>query len=144
MTTIAHKDGLIAYDSRMTRGDIIINDNHNKKCEVGGVIFFCYGTLTGADRLIDAYLNKNIEIPIEANALIVEKGKIYHIGFDPDSDIPHIWKTLITTPDAFGSGECFALTAMDMGSTAQEAVIMASKRDVYTNKNVKVYEVNNQ
>lgn len=125
----------------MTRGDVIINDNHNKKYEIQGRVFFCYGTLTGSDRLIDAYLNNNIQLPIEANALMVEKGKIYHLGFDPDSEPAHIWKTLIDRPEAFGSGEHFAFTAMDMGCTAREAVLMASKRDVYTNKNVNVYEV---
>jgi len=142
MTTIVYKDGIIAYDSRLTRGDTILDDNHNKKIEQDGVIFFCYGTLTGSDRLIEAYLNKNIEIPIEANALMIEDGKVWHIGYDPDSEPPHIWKSLIDNrSEAFGSGEAFAFTAMDMGASAEEAILMAAKRDMYTNNYVNIHKV---
>jgi len=144
MTTIAIKNGIIAYDSRLTRGDTILDDNYNKKIEQGGVIFFCYGTLTGSDRLIEAYLNKNIEIPIEANALVIDDNKVWHIGYDPDSEPSHIWKTLIgDRSEAFGSGEAFAFTAMDMGASAKKAILMAAKRDLYTNDNVNIHRVNN-
>ena len=33
MTTIAYKDGIIAYDSRAMRGDCILTDNIDKKRE---------------------------------------------------------------------------------------------------------------
>ena len=36
-------------------------------------------------------------------------------------------------PFAIGSGSQYALAAMDLGKTAEEAVVYASTRDVYTN-----------
>jgi len=41
-------------------------------------------------------------------------------------------------PFAVGSGAPYAMAAMDMGYTAEEAVIAASKRDLYTNDVVQV------
>ena len=37
MTTIAYKDGVIAYDSRVTRGDLITDDDCDKCIERDGV-----------------------------------------------------------------------------------------------------------
>lgn len=141
MTTIAIKDGIVAYDSRLSRDGVIMDDNHNKMIVVGDLIFFCYGTLSGAERLINAYVHDSIEIPIEANALLIEKGVPYHLGYDPDSDPPHLWKSEVTWDDAYGTGERFAFTAMDMGCSAYDAVKMAAKRDLKTNDNVRTYRL---
>lgn len=141
MTTIAIRDGIIAYDSRLSRGTLIVDDNHDKKRIVGDLIFFCYGNLTGGTRLIDAYVNNVVNLPIEASAVLVEKGVAYHVGYDLDADPEHIWKSEITWYEAFGTGDFFAITAMDMGCSAYDAVKMAAKRDALTNDNVRTYRL---
>ena len=40
MTTIAYKDGVIAYDGRQTRNDRIVSDTAQKCQVVDGVSFF--------------------------------------------------------------------------------------------------------
>ena len=42
---------------------------------------------------------------------------------------------------AIGSGGCYAMAAMDAGATAEEAVWIACKRDLYTSGPVDVYDI---
>jgi len=144
MTTIAYKDGVIAYDSRMTKTNgTLISDNYQKKIERDGVIFFFTGGTASFDKLIKAYLTGNIEFPINANAVVIDGDDIFYIGCDPDSEPQECWKEPISPQicEAWGSGSDFALTAMDMGANAFDAVKMAAKRDVYTGGDIKTYEI---
>lgn len=54
MTTIAYKDGVIAYDSRCTRATIITDDDCKKLDMVEGVHFLCSGATCDFDALIAA------------------------------------------------------------------------------------------
>ena len=38
MTTIAYKDGVIAYDSRLIRDDLIMSDDYDKHLEQDGEV----------------------------------------------------------------------------------------------------------
>ena len=53
------------------------------------------------------------------------------------------WKTRLSlsNPDAIGSGSPFALTAMDMGASAEEAVTMAAKRDSCTGGKIRTLRI---
>lgn len=55
MTTIAYKDGVIAYDSRVTRSGTIVSDNAPKCQVVDGVSFFLSGAVCDEKALIAAY-----------------------------------------------------------------------------------------
>ncbi|GAI22667.1 unnamed protein product, partial [marine sediment metagenome] len=44
-------------------------------------------------------------------------------------------------PDAIGSGSAYALAAMDMGASAEEAVRAAMKRDIYTGGKVRTMRI---
>ena len=46
MTTIAYKSGIIAYDSRFTCGDIIEDDDVDKRIDRDGKTFFLSGNLS--------------------------------------------------------------------------------------------------
>lgn len=142
LTTIAYKNNIIAYDSRLTRGDLILSDNHDKMIVRGNIHFWGTGNTTDIDKLIDAYFSPgNIQPPVEANVLVLDNGELYQLGFDPDSNPPEFWKSKLdmNNCDAFGTGQLYAFTAMDMGASAKEAVEMAAKRDIFTGGEVRTF-----
>lgn len=138
MTTIAYRDGIIACDSRATRDITILSDNANKMTEQDGCMFFYAGATCDEQKLIDAYFGKEVQ-SIEGNALVVDGGVIYLVGHDGKE----LWKCPTYEYGALGSGGDHALTAMDMGATAKEAVKIAMKRDACTGGTVRTYEVGN-
>jgi hypothetical protein len=131
MTTIAYKDGVIAYDGRQTRNDRIVSDDAPKCQTVDGVSFFLAGAVCDEKALIAAYFGTPSQVPVECSGYVVDDGKLMMIGHDDKSGI---WKQPLdlSTPDAIDSGAPYALAAMDMGASAEEAVRAAMKRDIYT------------
>lgn len=144
MTTIAYRDGIIAYDGRSTQGDVIIRDDKNKAIRKEGRIFIGFGGVPGIIKIIDTYLDGNIDLPIDANIIVIEKDKtMFQVGVDPDSDPVDCWSNPLDKKIhyAWGSGSLHAMTAMDMGATAKEAVKMAMKRDVYTGGKIRSIKI---
>jgi len=131
MTTIAYKDGIIAYDSRQTRDNRIVTDNANKCRVVNGVSFFLSGVVSDEKFLIDAYFGTPSPVSLECSGYVVDAGKMMRIGYDDDTGI---WKQDLdpSNPDAIGSGTSYAIAAMDMGASAEDAVRAAMKRDIFT------------
>ncbi|MHC8386779.1 Ntn hydrolase family protein [Pseudomonas sp. MDT2-39-1] len=132
MTTIAYKDGVIAYDSRVTRGSLIDHDDFEKLIHRQGHRFLFTGSGPDFSALIDEFLGVKLgDKPLDANGLVVTNGRLCQIGHDAESGfwMDDVWAE---RPFAIGSGRDFALAAMDMGATAKEAVEMAAKRDIYT------------
>ncbi len=74
------------------------------------------------------------------SALIYD-GNLWEASFCPETGF---WKAPVSPkePRTLGSGGCYALTAMDMGATAKEAVKMAMKRDTGTGGRVRTYKLN--
>ena len=140
MTTIAYKDGVIAYDGRQVRSDRIVSDNAQKCQVVDGVSFFLSGAVCDEKALIAAYFGAPSPRPVECSGYVVDGGKLMMIGHD---DATGIWKQDIdpSSPDAIGSGTPYALAAMDMGASAEEAVRAAMKRDIYTGGMVRVVTI---
>lgn len=131
MTTIAYKDGVIAYDSRQTRNDRIVSDSCLKCHVVDGVSFFLSGAVCDEKALVAAYFGTPSLVPIECSGYVVDGGKLMMVGHD---DKTGIWKQDLdpSNPDAIGSGATYAIAAMDMGASAEDAVRAAMKRDIYT------------
>ncbi|WP_122605754.1 proteasome subunit beta [Pseudomonas viridiflava] len=136
MTTIAYKDRVIAYDSRQTRGGAIVSDDC-LKCEiVNGVSFFLSGCVCDEQALIAAYFGTPSKDPVECSGFVVDNGKLMMVG---QEDKTGIWKQPLdpANADAIGSGSAYALAAMDMGASADEAVRAAMKRDICTGGTVR-------
>lgn len=140
MTTIAYKDGVIAYDSRQTRGGAIVSDNAPKCQVVDGVSFFLAGAVCDEKALIAAYFGTPSAVPVECSGYAVDGGKLLMVGYD---DKTGIWKQELdpANPDAIGSGSAYALAAMDMGASAEDAVRVAMKRDIYTGGKVRALRI---
>lgn len=60
MTTIAYKDGVVAYDSRVTNCGTILANNFNKRITRNGVHFFPSGDYSRIEHLIDCYFDRTI------------------------------------------------------------------------------------
>ncbi len=89
MTTIAYKDGVIAYDSRQTRGGAIVSDDC-LKCEiVNGVSFFLSGCVCDEQALIAAYFGTPSKDPVECSGFVVDNGKLMMVGHD---DKTGVWR----------------------------------------------------
>lgn len=140
MTTIAYKDGVIAYDSRQTRGDRIVSDDCSKCETVDGVSFFLSGAVCDEKALIAAYFGAPSSAPVECAGYAADGGSLFMIGHD---DKNGIWKQPLdlSNPDAIGSGAAYAIAAMDMGASAEDAVRAAMKRDIYTGGTVRTMTI---
>jgi len=140
MTTIAYKDGVIAYDSQVTRGDVITYDDYEKCLERNGVKFFCSGAVSDYQRLVDTYFGAKPEGNVDVSAIVLDGEQLMLVAVD---DVTGLWKSpiMLDRPYAIGSGTPYAFAAMDMGATAYQAVEMAAKRDTSTGGTIRTVVV---
>ncbi len=139
MTTIAYHKGIIAFDSRITQGFRILTDNENKKYTMGGVHFFLTGQLNDYREFMNSYLGDLKILPNNnAAALIVDNGKVLRAGANGSQSI---WVLPVEYSVAIGSGAEHAITAIDMGASAKQAVQMAAKRDSSTGGRIRTFRV---
>lgn len=129
MTIIAYKEGIVAYDSRTTRGTFIETDNCQKMTVINNHRFFMGGLVADENRFIDCWFGNNDIKNVEITAFVLDdKGILYKSAVDDDSGL---WKYKLNMNDchAIGSGSNFATAAMDFGKSAKEAVKYAITRD---------------
>lgn len=140
MTTIAYKDGVIAYDSQISRGDVIVYDDYDKCLIRDGVRFFCAGATADFAMLIDAYFGVKPSGPVDVSAMVLDGDSLMLVAVDNETGI---WKTKIRRdrPYAIGSGMSYAFAAMDMGADAERAVEVAVKRDTGTGGTIRVFRI---
>lgn len=142
MTTICYDgNGLICTDGRSTRNTTIISDNKIKQKIVNDVQFYLTGSTSDFNYLIDAYFGAEMNMKLDASGFAVDNGLLYSFG--PDGDNKNVWvcDEDMTIPNAIGSGADHALTAMDLGCTAREAVEAAIKRDSGSGGTIRVYDI---
>jgi len=139
MTTIVHKDGIIACDGRSTADNLIISDNCEKMIEKDGIKFFIAGLVADRDEFIKQYLKDDVFEDLDCQAMIIRDRKVTVCCFIDGKKI----ETPVSkkTPYAIGSGMLHALTAMDLGKTAKESIRIAMKRDACTGGVIKTYKV---
>jgi len=140
MTTIACKDGVIAYDSRITAGTTITDDDYNKHTQHGGVDFFLTGCIADFEKFYAAYDGEPINSDIRVCGFAVVCGDLWQVAYNQDDKF---WKIKLSHKKVYaaGSGASHALTAMDMGASAADAVRMAIKRDNGSGGKVNEYKV---
>ncbi|AUS02093.1 nucleophile aminohydrolase [Vibrio phage 2.095.A._10N.286.46.E10] len=126
MTTIAyhHEGGFIAYDSRLTKGGTICSDSFEKMRVKGDVKFVMCGNESDCQSFIEHY--PEFKGNYKCSGVAVKDKKAYSFCFNQDGDYEEFE---LSFNEAWGSGQDHAITAMDCGLTAKEAVEMAIKRD---------------
>lgn len=139
MTTIAYKDGIIAYDGLVTAGGTILYDDFDKMRERDGVQFFGAGATSEINELIGAYFGDEITGDCNATLIVANDGSLASVGYFDGK----VCSTPLRTdrPYSIGSGADHALTAMDMGATAYQAIEMATKRDTGTGGKIRTITV---
>lgn len=142
MTTIAYRDGWIVGEGRETVGERVDRDNCKKLYRLpNGSIFGGAGAthkcIALRQELIKRIRSKPFVLPSldfkGITALFVDGLKcfFYEKGMWDEIKIPY----------AIGSGAGFALAAMDAGASAEEAVRIACKRDIYSGGRIQKYKV---
>ena len=146
MTTIAYKNGIIAYDSRTTIDGTIFTDQKEKRVFSGGVNFFLCGADADYDCFINAYLLNDwvVDVDLDVLAITSENSGAYYVVTSVDTDGKYrISRQKLNDRDiwAIGSGGRFARAFMTAGYSAKDAVEKTKLLDVYTGGEVKTFEV---
>ena len=142
MTTIAFDGKTIACDSQATI-DECIKYRVDKHAAIGQVDIWVAGDLSKKQKFVDSlkyYKGKDLCIDseefedIDAFIFYRPSRKLYiFLGKD----------LVIEATDRFalGSGRDFAIAAMSCGLNATEAVLKASELDLYTDSNIKTFDL---
>lgn len=141
MTTIVydHESKVIAWDSRRTAGSLIISDSVEKMIEVGELKFWLTGAVPDIDELVKRYTGESDKTSEIDCGGFVFAGELRSIGFNDGE----LWTCDVVSSESTGTGESFALAALDFGKSAIEAVEYAKTRDIYTGGEVKQFHLNN-
>jgi len=139
MTTIAYDTKTLVSDSRSSLGDMIYEEDSQKIFPNVGPfavvgISGSYQDAMDIIKVISSYTQVDHirSIPFEelgqASLLgVTFNGELWSYAGDQSQQLRE------DKPFAIGSGSQFALAALDLGKTAEEAVIYASTRDMFTN-----------
>ena len=140
MTTIVydHKNKQIACDSRATAMGMIKTDNVIKFLKKGDIMWFFCGNLGETNLLVNTFKELTTAPDnIDVSAYFVDNGAVYTAS----SDNGVYRSSLIEYNDSAGSGNEFAIAALDMGRSAKEAVEYAMTKDFYSGGKVHVYDI---
>lgn len=142
MTTIVYRDGIIAFDSRSTRGSLITSDNKLKHHRYGKYHFFCCGNFSDVEDFAMAYIRdcNLVSEYIDVEAFVVYEGVVSR-AWTEEGERLLVRQPALLPYDAIGSGQDHAFTAMDMGADAKTAVKMAALRDYNTGGKIRTFRV---
>lgn len=139
MTTLAWDGRYLAADGRITTGTTIATDANQKITILGDYVVAIAGNVPDAKKLIDMLINGGkADSILSSSGLYILNGKCFSFGCDDDGEL---WECPSPYCNAVGTGEDHALTAMDCGNDAREAVQLSIKRDIYTGGHVTYYDI---
>lgn len=125
MTTIAYRDGVLAADSRITAGNLIVPGGFYKIRRLPcGSLFAGCGIVDNIERLLESIISDD-DPPSVRNTTAVQ--------IDPKGSMwtyeGYVWVRQRGPYGAWGSGSAFAYGALAMGASAKDAVRVAIKFD---------------
>ena len=138
MTTIAYRDGIIAYDSLIVAGETIIYNNYEKSIVYKDARFFITGSVSNYDNVLNDWFDSKPK-DLESSGFVLDGGELFEFGYSVEG----MWKERVKLDGycAIGSGYKFAFAAMDCGASAEEAVMKASERCVYTGGKIRTFKI---
>jgi len=146
VTTIAYKDGIIAYDSRISAENIIQDDDYDKYINCNDVHLFMCGSTEDWMKFAELYCNnQDPERSLEASAIVFREGKLFKSGIEECNEGFRIWECPLRLENhaSIGSGSHFALAFMDAGYSAYDAINATMKRDPCTGGKIRRKEICN-
>lgn len=158
MTTIAVKDGIMVGDGRCSLGSTVIKDDMVKVFWINNHLMGGAGRARSISTFAQ-WLQKHTDYTI----INQEVGDLVDL-IPPVLQDDEEFTALVLTPDkqvlmydgnvalnlgqdvpaSIGSGSVFALAAMDAGASAEEAVKIAMKRDVYSGGEITVVQLEDE
>lgn len=139
MTTIAYDGYSICYDGRETFNGMICADDKEKlyRCKHGKM--FMAGSTCAIERFINEFEDgKDTNVSEEVLGFLIETKFVYLVGVSQGK----FWKCKQSGQKiAIGSGAPYAISAMDHGKSAYDAVYYAMTRDIYSGGDVTHYFV---
>lgn len=158
MTTIAVKDGIMVGDGRCSLGSTVIKDDMVKVFWINNHLMGGAGRARSISTFAQ-WLQKHTDYTIVNQ----EVGDLVDL-IPPVLQDDEEFTALVLTPDkqvlmydgnvalnlgqdvpaSIGSGSVFALAAMDAGSSAEDAVRIAMKRDVYSGGEITVVQLEDE
>lgn len=147
MTTVAYRDGALAVDGLTSSNNAVVSYDSDKTLVIGERAFVVCGSLASARRyasllaassLVPQASVDDVEMPkleCEDDFTVVEllPSGVVRV-YEPEAGAPYE----MSHPMAWGSGQHFALGAMQFGATAVQAVQAASLIDPWTGGPVRV------
>lgn len=140
MTTIAYKHPYIAFDGRMCCDRDIITDSSNKMHRFKEGVAFLTGSTSDEADFIKGLEGGALDRQLDTGAFVVIDGAVFYCGVDETNTL---WKSPLESQwvRAIGSGQDYAVAAMDHGDSAAEAVAYSATRDVGTGGTIRVFDV---
>lgn len=155
MTTIAVKDGVMVGDGRCSLGSTVIKDDMVKVFWINNHLMGGAGRARSISTFAQ-WLQKHTDYAI-VNQEVGDLVDLIPPVLEDDDE----FTALVLTPDkqvlmydgnialnlgqdvsaSIGSGSVFALAAMDAGASAEEAVSIAMKRDVYSGGEITIVQL---
>lgn len=139
MTTLCYHAGVLAYDSRITAGNLIQSDTA-QKCQVhNGLRFVLCGTVSEWPAFMQAYCSGEGGAGLGVSAFVLHPDGLRRAASDSDGvwSVPVLWDDVST----LGSGGDHAMTAVDCGRTPREAIKLAAKRDSGTGGKIRTIKL---
>ena len=142
MTTIVydHKNKQIACDSRMSKSSGVYSDCFVKMIKKGERLFVMTGSTCDMQYFIDnfgQYKKVGLNVDLDCNGIMIENGVAYSVFIHGDV----FNMDYLICNESEGSGGKFALSALDFGRTAREAIEYAITKDCYSGGEVHVYDI---
>ncbi|MBL4795908.1 MAG: hypothetical protein JKY50_00685 [Oleispira sp.] len=137
MTTIAWDGRYLAADSRTTAHDTIMSDESVKIIITGDYVIAISGSTDADDILIEAIKNGQGSSKKNSGAIFLTNNKAYKCSFGEDGEL---WICPSNYKNSIGTGRDHALTAMDLGCTAMDAIKFAIKRDTGSGGLIRYYD----
>jgi ATP-dependent protease HslVU (ClpYQ) peptidase subunit len=144
MTTIAynHKDKQISVDSQSTIGGMVASYNEIKWVERDDGIYFIAGYPCDNEMFfdyVDGLGDSHPKWTPECSALHIDNdGKCFIATISAEGQLRH---SLVTHNYGIGSGDVWAISAMELGKTSAEAVSFAATKCIYTGGKVHTYDI---
>ena len=149
MTTIVYRNGILASDSLCTRNGVVVGE-YEKIVDLHGFLMGGSGDLAKVCQLFEWFEAHGPwdKPPAPPEACKAKENEDYTIIFIQkttgktweldNGGQPHL---LLSPFMAIGSGRQLALGAMEMGASAEQAVLAAIKHDIYSGGQIRTLTV---
>lgn len=146
MTTIAYnyEEGKIACDGRASCGSLIVTDTFKKYVVHDEFTMFFAGDISDVDRMaaiVESHESGDtveLDSPVDIEVFFIKNGVVYVASVTQANEY---YYNKAEYNYALGSGGGFAISAMDFGKNAKDAVKYAMSRDSGSGGKISVCDV---